>query len=592
MKVSDYIIQQIEALGVKHVFFLPGGGAMHMNDSLGQSTKLQSICMLHEQAAAIAAEAYSRISENIGVCMTTSGPGATNAITGLAGAWLDSTPVLFLSGQVKSSDLVGTQEIRQFGIQEVDIISIVKPITKYAVQIKEPNDIRYEMEKAIASAKHGRPGPVWIDIPLDIQASIIEPTALRLFDSSSMEGFQCTIEDVESTIHLLNQARRPVLIIGNGIRLAGASYLVRSMVETLGVPVLTTWNGIDLIEDSHPLYFGRPGAVGQRYANFIQQKADFVLSIGTRLNLLSTGFDYDSFLKNAVHVMVDIDRNEMRKKSVHPNLAICCDAKSFIDSLMERKSTIDEADRTEWLEVCKMLKKKFPVSAEITDPEDGKISTYELVDCLTNLMADDDIYQFSSSGTSVDIAMQVFQIKRGQRAFLTKGLASMGFDIPASIGSCLASGGRRTVCVTGDGGFVMNVQELETLRRLNLPIKIFVIDNSGYSMIYSSQRSNFDGCLNGCTVESGLSLPSVNKLADAFGIPSYSISQRCDMEHVIHDVLCHPGPVLCRVEGSIAQPILPRQTNYMKTDGQMASRPLEEMSPLLDPDELSRIMQL
>ena len=591
MKVSDYIIKKIEESGVKHIFFLPGGGAMHLNDSLGSSSIVDGICVLHEQAASIAAEAYARISESIGVCMVTSGPGGTNTITGLAAAWLDSTPVLFISGQVKRADLVGDQGIRQFGIQEADIVSIVKPITKYAVLIQEPSDIRYELEKAISIAQHGRPGPVWLDVPLDIQASVVEPECLRGFDESQLESYSCIKTDIDKTAEFLSRAEKPVLLLGNGIRLAGASDLVKDLIDMLGIPVLTTWNGIDLIEDSHPLYFGRPGAVGQRYANLIQQKADCVLSIGTRLNLLSTGFDYESFLRNATHVMVDIDKNEMKKKNVNPHLAICCDAKSFIQKLLNERNSISLPSVSSWLDVCNKLKKKFSIENEKNDPPDC-ISTYKFFKCLSDKMTSEDIYQFTSSGTAVDIAMQVFRVKSGQRAFLTKGLASMGFDIPASIGSCLASGGRRTVCVTGDGGFMMNLQELETLRRLSLPVKIFVLDNSGYSMIYGSQKSNFNGRLTGCTAESGLTLPSVNKLAEAFGIPSYSIDSCNEMEEMIVKVLEHAGPVLCRVNSSIAQPILPRQTNYMRPDGQMASRPLEEMSPLLDAQELKEIMEM
>lgn len=594
MKVSAYVIKKIEELGVEHAFFLPGGGAMHLNDSLGSSKSVKGVCMLHEQAASIAAEAYARISENYGVCMVTSGPGATNAITGLAGAWLDSTPVLFISGQVKRADLVGEQGIRQFGIQEVDIVSVVKPITKYAVQIQKPEDIRYEMGKAIAMARHGRPGPVWVDIPLDIQASTIDPEQCRSFDASQLETYPCANEDVDKAIQLLNQSKRPVLILGNGIRLAGAAQLVEKLVDTLNIPVLTSWNGVDLIADSHPYYFGRPGAVGLRYSNLIQQKADFVLTIGTRLNLLSTGFDYDSFLKSAVHVMVDIDRHEMEKKSVKPELAIRCDAKCFMEKLLERKKFIALAEQSKaaWLEICTHLKQNYSLENENNDPPDHRVSTYKLIDCLSAQMTEEDIYQFTSSGTAADIAMQAFRVKHGQRAFLTKGLAAMGFDLPASIGSCLASGGRRTICVTGDGGFVMNIQELETLRRLALPIKIFVINNNGYSMIYSSQKNNFNGRLTGCTESSGLTLPAVEKVAQAFGIPAYSIDCYDDMAETIKNILRQPGPALCNVNGSIAQPILPRQTNYMKEDGQMASRPLEEMSPLLDSEELENIIKL
>ncbi|WP_026888264.1 thiamine pyrophosphate-binding protein [Clostridium beijerinckii] len=585
MKISDYVMNFISGLGVKHVFYISGGGAMHLNDSLGRNENLKGICMLHEQGASIAAEAYARINEGYGVCLVTSGPGATNAVTGLAGAYYDSTPVIFISGQAKRADLVNNQNIRQFGIQETDIVSIAKPITKYAVQIKEPEDIRYELEKAAAIAVNGKPGPVWLDIPLDIQATQIDIKSLTGYDVSELKEYPCNKEDIDRTIELFNRAKRPALILGNGIRLAGGVEEARELYELLNVPVMTSWNGVDLIEDTHSLFCGRPGAVGHRHSNFIQQNADFVLTIGTRLNLLSTGYNFESFLENANHVMVEIDENEMKKKSVHPTLAINCDAKAFIEALLQRKNELNTEIRTEWIEHCNKLRDKYPRFIPEQAARDGFVSTYRLVDEISNQMNENDIYQFTSSGTSVDIAMKTFRIKKGQRAFLTKGLAAMGYDLPASIGSCIASGKKRTVCVTGDGSVVMNIQELEVLKRLQLPIKLFVVDNNGYSMIYGSQNGNFKGHLTGCTQESGLTLPDVKKLAEAFGIKGYHIDNESELADKITEVLEYDGPVVCTVKADIMQQILPKQTNYMREDGQMASRPLEDMSPLLDRDE-------
>lgn len=588
MKVSDYVIQFISNLGIKHVFYISGGGAMHLNDSLGRNEKIDGICMLHEQACSIAAEAYARISEGYGACLVTSGPGATNAVTGLAGAWLDSTPVIFISGQVKRADLVGNQKIRQFGIQEVDIISIVHSMTKYAVQIKDAKDIKYEMEKAAALAVNGRPGPVWIDIPLDIQASEIEDSMLAGYDKSNLQEYSCHKADIDKTIELFNQSERPVIILGNGIRLSGGVKEAEQLYEALGIPVMTSWNGIDLIADDNRLFFGRPGAIGNRASNFIQQNADFVLTIGTRLNLLSTGYNYESFLEKANHVMVDIDKHEMEKKSVHPVLAIQSDAKVFICALLARIDEMNLAKREKWLMRCEELKRKYPIFIPEQRPREGFVSTYALVDEVSRQMTENDIYQFTSSGTSADIAMKVFRIKKGQRAFLTKGLASMGFDLPACIGSCIASGGKRTVCVTGDGSISMNIQELEVLKRLRLPIKIFVVDNNGYSMIYGSQNSNFDGRLTGCTEESGLSLPDMQRIAEAFGIEGKHLDSEENTADIVEEVLSFDGPCICTVKADIMQKILPRQTNYMREDGQMASRPLEDMSPLLDREEYEK----
>lgn len=592
MKVSDYVICFLADLGVKHVFYVSGGGAMHLNDSLGRNERMEGVCMLHEQGASIAAEAYARISENYGVCLVTSGPGGTNAVTGVAGAYYDSTPVIFISGQVKRDDLVRDQGIRQFGIQETDILSIVKSVTKYAVQIQNPEEIRFEMEKAAAIAKEGRPGPVWVDIPLDIQASQIEQNKLipyqvpAEFRPEAHRRIQIN-EQISRIFDLLHKAERPLMLLGNGIRLAGAVEEAREFYEILGIPVVTSWNGVDLIEDEHPLFYGRPGSVGHRHANFIQQNADFVLTIGSRLNLLSTGYNYADFLGNAKHVMVDIDEKEMYKKSIHPFLRIPCDAKYFLIKMLEHKEALYTSQDEQWISYCTNMKKRYPVFIPEAEPKHGYVSTYRLVDEISSQMTKQDIYQFTSSGTSVDIAMKVFKIKRGQRAFLTKGLAAMGFDVPACIGSCIASGGRRTVCVTGDGSVMMNIQELEVIKRRNLPVKIFITDNEGYSMIYGSQNGNFQGRLTGCTRESGLTLPDIEKVAGAFEIKTLRIDSEADLEESVREALEYDGPVVCRVRADIEQKIVPRQANYMKEDGQMASRPLDDMTPLLSRDELT-----
>lgn len=590
MKISDYVMEFVANLGVKKIFCVTGGGAMHLNNSLGLSELLEGVFMIHEQGASIAAEAYARVNDGYGCCLVTSGPGATNAITGLVGAYIDSIPVIFISGQAKRADLVGNQGIRQFGIQEVNIISMVSAYSKYAVQIQEPEDIRYELEKAASIAVNGRPGPVWIDIPLDIQASVVSPNELTGYDDGNLDNYEVKIEDVNRTIEILNESKRPVLMLGHGIRLSHAINEARELYNTLGIPVLTSWNGVDLIEEEHPLYYGRPGAVGQRAANLIQQSADCVITIGTRLNMLNTGYNYESFLSRANHIMVDIDINEMNKKSVHPQLKVVADAKSFILVMLERKCDIHIHDISEWIEHCDEMLKKYPVFIPEQEPREGYISTYDLVREVSDQMTKDDIFQFTSSGTSVDISMKSFQIKWGQRAFLTKGLASMGYDVPASIGSCIASNGKKTVCITGDGSIAMNMQELEVIHRLDLPIKIFVVDNSGYSMIYQSQNGNFNGKLTGCTQENGLTLPNICRVAEAMNIKTMQIEKKENLSKIISEVLSYDGPVVCVVKADITQKILPKQVNYMREDGQMASRPLEDMGPLLDREELARCL--
>ena len=590
MKISDYVIKFISSLGVDKVFCVTGGGAMHLNNSLGNSSDVEGVFMLHEQGASVAAESYARIREGYGVCLVTSGPGATNAITGLCGAYMDSIPVIFISGQAKRADLVGDQNIRQFGIQEVDIIPMVASYSKYAVRLMDPLKVKYELEKAAYLAVSGRPGAVWIDIPLDIQATDV--------DIDSLEGFvppenNITVsdDDIEKVISTFNNAKRPAIILGNGVRLSHAADKALELINLLKIPAFVSWNGVDLLYEDFPYYFGRPNIVGHRSANLILQNADFVLSIGTRLSLLNTGYNFEGYLKNAFHVMVDIDENEMNKKSLHPQMKIRSDASEFIDRLLVKKALFSHKDLTSWLDHCKEMKVRYPVEIPEQRPRKGFVSLYRLFDVLSDRMRSDDIYQFTSSGTSVDIGMKTLRLKKGQRAFLNKSMAAMGYDIPASIGSCIGSGGRRVVCVTGDGSAAMNIQELEVIKRLNLPVKIFIADNSGYSMIWHSQNGNFNGHLTGCTEESGLTLPNLKEVAEAFGIKGFEITDEAELDTVVSDVLDYEGPVICRVSTDIMQKILPKQSNFMNDKGQMESRPLQDMVPLLDRDELRECME-
>ena len=590
MKISDYVIKFIAGLGVDKVFCVTGGGAMHLNNSLGSSEEVEGVFMLHEQGASVAAESYARIREGIGVCLVTSGPGATNAITGLCGAYMDSIPVIFISGQAKRADLVGDQNIRQFGIQEVDIISMVKPYAKYAVRLMDPQTVRFELEKAAHLATSGRPGAVWIDIPLDIQASDVDIDSLQRYVPDE-ELIDVSGDEIDSVIAELNKAKRPAVILGNGVRLSHASEKARKLVEMLGAPAFVSWNGVDLLEEDHPLYFGRPNIVGHRSANLILQNADFVLSIGTRLSLLNTGYNFEGYLKNAYHVMVDIDENEMNKKSLHPQMKIRSDAGAFIDALLDNSNKINRTDHKDWLDHCRDMKAKYPVEIPEQQPRDGFVSLYKIFDTISDQMTSEDIYQFTSSGTSVDIGMKVLRLKKDQRAFLNKSMAAMGYDIPACVGSCIGSGGRRVICVTGDGSIAMNIQELEVIRRLNLPVKIFVADNSGYSMIWHSQSGNFKGHLTGCTEDSGLTLPNMKNVAEAFGIKGMEITDESGLSDKVKAVLDYEGPVVCRVKTDIMQKVLPKQSNFMNEKGQMESRPLEDMTPLLDREELRDCME-
>ena len=426
IKVSDYIIKRLEETGAEHMFMLPGGGAMHLNDSLGKSKKIQYVCCLHEQACAIAAEAYARVNNKIGLLMVTTGPGGTNALTGVAGAYLESTPMFVVSGQVKRLDMINNQGLRQQGMQELDIISVVDSITKYAALVDDPLMIRYHMERALYEATTGRKGPVWLDIPLDVQATMVDEDKLIGYTPFENKRTSNLEKQVLQTIEYLNNAERPVLLAGNGIRLADGVELFEELSKELNIPVLTTWNGIDLIEEENELYFGRPGGLGQRYANFMQQNSDFFLSIGARLNLLQTGFNFDGFARGAVKIMVDIDNAELHKINVRPDLAICADAKEFMELLLKYKDKIVQRDRTDWFTYGNYLKEKYPIVKQEYWEQKELVNTYCLLDTISKYMTSDEVYVSGSSGSCIDISMQTFRVKKGQRVFCTKGLASMG----------------------------------------------------------------------------------------------------------------------------------------------------------------------
>lgn len=596
MKLSDYVIQYLEQLNIRHMFMLPGGGAMHLNDSLGKSRKIQYVVCLHEQACSIAAEAYARVTNEPGLLMVTTGPGGTNAITGVAAAYIESTPMIVLSGQVKTADMINGQGIRQQGMQELDIISVVTPVTKYAALVADPESICYHLDRAVYEATTGRKGPVWLDIPLDVQATQIEAEKLAGWqpEETDAETVRKKEELLEQqaleVINYLNQAKRPVLLAGNGIRLSGGTGEFHWLAEELQIPVLTTWNGIDLMEDTHPLFFGRPGGMGQRYANFVQQNSDFFLSIGARMNLLQTGYNFDGFARAAVRIMVDIDENELHKTNVRPNLAVCADAKHFMELLLKHKDKIQHKDYTEWISYADRMKQKYPVVTEGAWNQKELVNTYALLDTITEQMQPEDIYVSGSSGTCIDVSMQTFRVKKGQRVFSTKGLASMGFGVPATIGACLAGNRRRTVCVNGDGGFQMNIQELETIRRLNLPIKIFVLNNQGYAQIHATQKNIFGGHYVACDEASNLTLSPVSDVAAAYRLKTVQIYHNSELEEKVREVLEYEGPVICEVMVPIELSALPKQVSYKRQDGQMESLPLEYMNPMLPEEELRENM--
>lgn len=592
LKLSDYILSRVAAEKVAHVFFVPGGGAMHLNDSLGRQRGIEPVCNLHEQASAIAAEAYARVTGNLGVAMVTSGPGSTNALTGLVGAWLDSTPCLFLSGQVKRTDLAGDSGVRQLGAQEVDIVSIVRSVTKYAVTVTEPSTIRYHLDKALHLARDGRPGPVWLDIPLDVQASQVEPDLMASFSpepggrSPSAGHLDASIE---RTLELLATSERPVLLAGNGIHVAHAEHYFLRLVESLGIPVLTTGLGVDLLPDDHPLFAGRPGAIAPRGANFALQNSDFLLVLGCRLDMAFIGYSHENFARAARKVMVDIDPAEIAKMKTPIDVPVIGDVGAFIERLLDRSEAMP-APRTAWIDRCRNWRARYPfVLPEHRNRADGRLSMYHFSEALSNACQPQDIILPGSSGFAAEIFLVAFRTKAGQRNFHNRGTGAMGLGIPAAIGACLAGCCRRTVVVDGDGGFQFNIQELATVARLGLPIKFFVVNNDGFASIRASQLGYF-GRLVGADRTSGMTLPDVTRVAEAYGIRSVRIERPEDLARQVTEVLASDGPVVCDVVVARDEPRVPRLVSAQRQDGTMESRPLEDLFPLLDRDEFRKNM--
>ena len=592
MKLSDYVFRLVANTGVKHVFLVPGGGAMHLNDSLSRCSGVDFVCNLHEQASAIAAENYSKATNHLGVALVTTGPGSTNAITGLAGAWLDSTPCLFLSGQVKRADRMFMPDgtplgVRQVGMQEVDIVSIVRPLTKYAVTIDDPGSIRYHMEKALYLAKSGRPGPVWIDIPLDVQASPIDPEALRGFDPGECEvPSQIDIQAlVGETIRALNNSERPILLAGNGIRLARAEKEFLELVEALDIPVESTWLAIDLIADDHPLFVGRPGSLAPRGANFAVQNSDFLLALGARLDRVITGYSPERFARAAHKVMVDIDPFELDKMGDSIQTKVQADAGEFIRALLRRKSEIQQKDRSPWKRHCADWKSRYPVIQPEHRKPGGPVSMYHLAEALQDVLPGNTPIVSGSSGSAIELFLLALRVKAGQRVFHTTALGAMGYGIAASIGVCLANGRHPVVCVDGDGGFQFNIQELETVSRLKLPITFFVLNNGGYASIRISQTNFFGAPRIGCSPETGQTLPDITKVAQAYGLQTDVIRDQSDLRSDLRRVLSRGGPLVCDTFVLPDEFRGPRLSSVQRSDGSFVSKPLEDLYPFLSREE-------
>ncbi len=572
----------------KTIFLVAGGGSMHLVDAIGRNSRLKYVCNHHEQACAMAAEGYARISNKIGVACVTSGPGGTNAITGVLGAWLDSIPMLIISGQVKFETTIASHprlRLRQLGDQEINIVDIVRPITKYAVMVKDKNSIRYHLERAIFEAKNGRPGPVWIDVPLDVQGSQVDSNHLAAFKTPGKPRYDFRIHDV---VRALRGARRPVIIAGNGIALAGAGSAFCSLARKLNIPVVGTFARYDILPEDHPLFFGRFGSVGQRAANFIVQNSDLILAIGARLNIRAVSYQWFQFGRKAKKIVVDIDPNELRKHTLKIDIPVHADAGKFIQAL--EQAVRRSFDVKPWLEMCRVYRKKFSVIPPARQSKRGAVDSYNFFHVLSDCAVADTVFVFGN-GTACVSSYQSLRLNGRQRVVVNSGCASMGYDLPAAIGAFYGSGQvRPLVGVTGDGSLQMNLQELQTIAHYRIPLKLFVLNNKGYISIRNTQRAYMNGRFVGSDARSGLSCPDPLKIARAYGLPTYRIRGQRTLKRELQRVLRAKGPVVCDVVLDPKEEMSPRLASVVTKDGKMVSRPLEDMYPFLERDELKTNM--
>ena len=583
IKLSDYLVKKLEKYGVRHVFMVTGGGAMHLDDSFGQSKKITRIFNHHEQGSALAAEGYARTNQQLAVACVTTGPGGLNCLNGVFGAWTDSAPILFISGQVKFSTTMASCPqipLRQLGDQEVDITRVVKPLTKYAKMVTDPYEIDAVLDEAIYHATTGRPGPVWVDIPINIQAAPIDPKKLKKFRAPKPKAVSVE-KALTKAVALLQQAKRPLIVAGHGVRISGTLDVLEKLLAQTKIPVVTTFNGIDIVPSAHPQFAGRIGTVGQRAGNFALQNADVILFLGTRNNIRQVSYNWENFAKNAKKIIVDIDPAELKKPTVKPDLPICGDLKQVLPLLVKKLKK--PLGSNGWLKHCQQLRAKYPPLREFDIKPADKIHPYYFMERLGKLLPKDGVL-VASNGTACVTLFQACESKKGQRLFLNSGDASMGYGLPAAIGACAASG-KDTMCIEGDGSIMMNLQELQTVKTNNLPIKIFVIKNGEYISIIQTQRNFFNGRLTGCNAQSGVEVPDFVKVAQSFGLPAVRLNKNCDLEKGLKKILAMRGPVVCELDCTPNYTFAPKLSARKLPDGTMISPTLEDMFPFLDRKE-------
>ena len=585
IRVSDVIVDFIYGLGVDTIFTVTGGGAMFLNDAVAAHPEMKAVCNHHEQACAMGAVGYAKLRNGYASAILTTGCGATNAITGLLDAWQDNVPCFFVSGQVKRKETThnASVSLRQFGVQEADIVSVVKSLTKYAVMINDPQDILFELEKAAFLAKSGRPGPIWIDVPLDVQGATVDVELLRHFIPEANETLKPrpSANAIDELRNKLTSAKRPIIIAGNGIRLGGAVELFRQFVEDTNIPVGVSYLGADLLPSEHPQYVGRLGIKGDRAGNFAVMNADLVISIGCHLSVALTGFEYDLFAREANLVVVDIDPNEHLKNTVKINQFIHSDVVEFFSAFTSIKPM--DAWQT-WGETCRKWRDQWPVCLPSYASEKEGINKYSFIEKLKDHLKPDSVV-VSDAGSSYYVTSQALKIRDQQRYVTSGAQADMGFTLPAAIGVSVALDGGEVVGITGDGSFQMNIQELQTLVHHQFPVKLVVWNNNGYLSIRATQLKFFAGREIGTDPASGVSLPSTEKIAAAYGIPFIRVSELAALDDALSKMMSASGPMILEVMCPQNQEIIPTASSKKMPDGRMVSKPLEDMYPFLDRTE-------
>ena len=602
-RLADYVADFLINHGVTDCFSVVGGGAMHLNDALGHKEGLKVTYNHHEQACAIAAEAYARLDNRIAAVCETTGPGGTNALTGVVGGWLDSIPMFIISGQVRydttaryAMKFTDGMPLRAMGDQEYDIVKSVTPMTKYAVMIEDPKQIRYALEKAWHLATTGRPGPVWIDIPVNFQGGYIETEELEGYDPSEDDALlppKVSEQTIQTVLEKIRMAKRPVFHAGYGIRLSGGYEVFRKVAEKLNIPVVTYWNAVDLIEDDNELYCGRAGNMGDRPGNWAIQNADLILAIGTRISIRQVGYNWKTWARAAEVIMVDIDQAEMKKPTLHVEMPIWADAKDFLNRMNESIGQEYPVNRSkEWLATCQRWKKEYPAVLSRQWEENGETANvYAFVRYLSSRLPENSLTAVSNGACCV-VGNQAYVIQKGSRMANNSAVASMGYGLPAAIGTCIGGGRRTTICLEGDGSIMMNLQELQTVLTNRLPIKLFLINNNGYHSIRITQNNLFkEHSKIGIGPESGdLSFPEFKKIAEAFGYSYYCASSNKEMKEVVDKVLAENGPVFCEIFTDTTQVWEPKSSTKRLSDGTLVSPPLEDLAPFLPREELEKNM--